>query len=62
VPILIPLAWFMMIYPSWMTARALLRGVDRSTVTGNAALAVVAAGVMTGWDMVMDPGMAAAGN
>src|SRR5580658_5090660 len=34
VPILIPLAWFMMIYPSWVTARALVRGVDTRPVAG----------------------------
>ncbi len=62
VPVLIPLAWFMMIYPSWVTARALLRGVNTRTAAGIAALALVAAMVMTAWDTVMDPGMAAAGN
>jgi len=62
VPILIPLAWFMMIYPSWMVARAILHGIDRNTAIANVARAVVAACVMTGWDTVMDPGMAASGN
>jgi uncharacterized membrane protein len=62
VPVLIPLAWFMMIYPSWMVARAILRGVDQSSVLGNVVRAAVAACVMTAWDTVMDPGMAAAGN
>jgi uncharacterized membrane protein len=62
VPIIIPLAWFMMIYPSWMVARALLRGIDTDTFTGVTALATIAAFVMTAWDVVMDPGMARAGN
>jgi putative membrane protein len=62
VPVLIPLAWFMMIYPSWVTARALLRGVDTRRAAGIAALALVAAMVMTAWDTVMDPGMSADGN
>jgi uncharacterized membrane protein len=62
VPVLIPLAWFMMIYPSWVTARALLRGMNTQSAAGIAALALVAAMVMTAWDTVMDPGMAAAGN
>ena len=62
VPVLIPLAWFMMIYPSWMVARAMLAGIDTRTVMGIGSLAAVAAFVMTGWDMVMDPGMAAAGS
>jgi uncharacterized membrane protein len=62
VPVIIPLAWFMMIYPAWRVARTLLRGVDVRTVPGIAGLALVAALVMTAWDTVMDPGMAAAGN
>ncbi len=62
VPVLIPLAWFMMIYPSWLVARALLRGVETDTPRGIVAQAVIAAMAMTAWDTVMDPGMAAAGN
>jgi uncharacterized membrane protein len=62
VPVIIPLAWFMMIYPSWMVARALLRGVDTNSISGITALATIAAFVMTAWDVVMDPGMARAGN
>jgi putative membrane protein len=62
VPVLIPLAWFMMIYPSWVVARTVLKGVPTRSVGGLAALALVAAMVMTAWDTVMDPGMAAAGN
>ena len=62
VPILIPLAWFMMIYPSWAVGRALMRGVDTHSAAGIAALALIAAMVMTAWDTVMDPGMSAAGN
>ncbi len=63
VPILIPLAWFMMVYPSWKVAQALLRGSESdSSLLGITALSCVGAAVMTGWDVVMDPGMAAAGN
>lgn len=62
VPVIIPLAWFMMIYPSWMVAKALVSGIDTHSIAGVTALAAVAAWVMTGWDMVMDPGMAAGGN
>jgi putative membrane protein len=40
VPVIIPLAWFMMIYPSWMVARAMLNGVNTSTLPGITALAV----------------------
>jgi putative membrane protein len=62
VPIIIPLAYFMMIYPSWMVARMLLRGIKTDSVAGITALATVAALVVTAWDVVMDPGMARAGN
>jgi uncharacterized membrane protein len=62
VPVIIPLAWFMMIYPSWMVARALMRGVATHSAGGITVVAAVAAMVMTAWDVVMDPGMAAAGN
>jgi putative membrane protein len=62
VPVIIPLAWFMMIYPSWIVARALLRGVETRSIPGLATQAAIAAMVMTAWDVVMDPGMASAGN
>ena len=61
-PILIPLVWFVMIYPSWVVARGVLGAIDTCRLPGIAALAAVAALVMTAWDLVMDPGMAAAGN
>lgn len=62
VPVIIPLAWFMMIYPSWMVAKALLSGMNTNSIPGVTAQAVIAAWVMTAWDVVMDPGMAAEGN
>jgi putative membrane protein len=62
VPVLIPLAWFMMIYPSWIVARAILRGIDTTTWPAIVAQALVAAITTTAWDTVMDPGMSASGN
>ncbi len=58
VPLLIPLAWFMMIYPSYVIAN--LVGGDRPTGSpkslGGSVLAAVLSGmVMTAWDVVMDP-------
>jgi putative membrane protein len=61
VPLLVPLGWFMMIYPSWVVAQALLRGVDVRRPASMVALALVAALAMTGWDLVMDPKMAEEG-
>jgi uncharacterized membrane protein len=63
VPVIIPLAWFMMIYCAWIVAHVLLEGTSsaRSWV-GMAGRALVAAMAITAWDVVMDPGMARAGN
>jgi uncharacterized membrane protein len=62
VPAIIPLAWFMMVYPAWAVARVLVQGIDTSAAPGLTARAIIAAMVITAWDAVMDPGMAAAGN
>jgi putative membrane protein len=61
VPVIIPLAWFMMIYPSWKVANVLVRGIDTHSIPGLTARALVAAWVMTAWDLAMDPRMAAGG-
>lgn len=61
VPIIIPLAWFMMIYPCWRVAGVLARSINSDSLLGRSTHALVAAMVMTAWDMVMDPGNAAAG-
>jgi putative membrane protein len=61
VPYLIPVAWFMMSYPSFVIA-------DRLVPSGwkrwQRILSVAALGglVMTAWDLVMDPIMVAGGN
>ena len=62
VPLIIPLAWFMMIYPSRIVAKELLQGIDLASVPGIVTLSIVAAWVMTAWDVVMDPEMALRGN
>jgi putative membrane protein len=61
VPVLIPLGWFMMIYPSWVVAQALLQDMDVRRPAGMVVLAFFSALAMTGWDMVMDPPMVLAG-
>jgi uncharacterized membrane protein len=61
VPIIIPLAWFMMIYPSWRVAGAIAPPIDSDSLLGRSTQALIAAMVMTAWDMVMDPGNTAAG-
>ncbi len=60
VPAIIPLAWFMMIYPSWQIAGILLGPAGGRPWT-LVARSSIAAMVMTMWDTIMDPGMAASG-
>ena len=58
VPILIPLAWFMMIYPSYVIANLIVDGVPSGTRGGLghlAGLALLGALVMVAWDLVVDP-------
>jgi putative membrane protein len=62
VPFIIPLAWFMMVYASWIVAHILLADAGNPASIGGAlARAVIAAAAMTSWDVVMDPGMARKG-
>ena len=58
VPVLIPLAWFMMIYPSYVIANLLIEGRPTGTPGGVGRLVRLAAAsavVMTAWDLVVDP-------
>lgn len=60
VPVLIPIAWFMMVYPSHVIAN--LIGTGKSTGAGRTLLQIVwlsalGAMTMTAWDLIMDPGM-----
>ena len=58
VPFLIPLAWFMMIYPSYVIATLIAAGRPTGT-RGRAGriawLAFLSGMVMTAWDLVIDP-------
>jgi putative membrane protein len=59
VPFLVPLAWLMMAWPSWVLADRLTRRVagDRRVVVRVG----VAAAVFAAWDVVLDPQMVQAG-
>jgi uncharacterized membrane protein len=59
VPFLVPLAWLMMAWPSWVLADRLTRRVadPRKAVVRVG----VAAAVFAGWDVVLDPQMVQAG-
>jgi putative membrane protein len=59
VPFLVPLAWLMMAWPSWVMAERLARPVRAS---GRPVVRVaVAAGIFAAWDVVLDPQMVQAG-
>jgi uncharacterized membrane protein len=57
IPIIVGPLWFGMGYLSWIVAGTLLGGADRrlNGNTARVALPIVAAFVMTQWDVVMDP-------
>jgi uncharacterized membrane protein len=61
IPYIIPLAWFMMIYPALIMAQKLVRS---SHPRGWKTLFVAATGglMLTAWDLVMDPVMVSAGH
>lgn len=64
IPVLIPLAWFMMIYPAYVIATLILDGTIRPTQWTTLRIlgrALTAGMVMTAWDLVIDPGMSAPG-
>ena len=59
VPLLIPVAWFMMMYPSFVMADWI---VPARLVWRNVLVAAVGAIIMTAWDVVMDPLMVKGGH
>jgi uncharacterized membrane protein len=59
VPFLVPLAWLMMAWPSWLLAERLARPVRPGR--RRAARIGAAAAVFAGWDVVLDPQMVQAG-
>jgi putative membrane protein len=59
VPFLVPLAWLMMAWPSWLLARRLTRAVREPA--RRAARVATAAAVFAAWDVVLDPQMVQAG-
>lgn len=61
VPVLIPAAWFMMLYPSWEIARGLSARLANTTPARVLLRIAIAACAMTAWDLSLDPRMVADG-
>jgi carotene biosynthesis associated membrane protein len=61
VPLLIPVAWFMMTYPSYVIARNIAPSI-RQPWAWRLSLAALGAVIMTAWDLAMDPLMVAGGH
>lgn len=61
VPYLIPLAWFMMTYPSYIIASRLMPAQCRVWLW-RLLVAAVGAVIMTAWDLAMDPLMVGGGH
>jgi len=61
VPLIIPIAWFMMTYPSYVIANRLVPAF-KSIQVWRLAVASIGALIMTAWDLVMDPMMVAGGH
>ena len=59
VPFLVPLAWLMMAWPSWVLAARLTRSVRPAR--RRPVRVAVAAAVLAAWDVVLDPQMVQAG-
>lgn len=58
VPIIIPLAWFMMIYPSYIIANIIFSKkplLHQNKISQIILLSLLSAIVMTAWDFVIDP-------
>jgi putative membrane protein len=61
VPLLIPIAWFMMTYPSYVIAKYLVPSIKRAWVW-RLLVAALGAVIMTAWDLAMDPMMVSGGH
>jgi lycopene beta-cyclase len=56
VPLLVPLAWFMMLPPSWAIAQSIV-GKKQKTLRYLLQFSAVSALAMTAWDLFLDPQM-----
>ncbi len=57
VPLVIPLAWLMMLPPAWAVAQVLLDGRRPPGRRGQLAFIILSAAAFTAWDLFLDPQM-----
>lgn len=62
VPLLIPVAWFMMMYPATVFADQIVLRNNRDGIGMRILAAALAGFIMTAWDVAMDPMMVKAGH
>jgi uncharacterized membrane protein len=62
VPLLIPVAWFMVMAPALVMAETILNDLPLSGLAKNLSIAALGALIMTSWDVTMDPIMVKAGH
>lgn len=55
VPLLIPIAWFMLLPASWALAQIITR--DMQGLVGRVAFVLMSAAALTAWDLFLDPQM-----
>lgn len=62
VPLLIPIAWFMVLAPALVMSETILADLPLSGFAKNISIAALGALIMTAWDVTMDPIMVKAGH
>lgn len=63
VPLLIPVAWFMMMYPAYVIAESILASRPEIKIwVRRLEMAAVGGIILTAWDLAMDPMMVASGH
>jgi len=57
VPLIIPIAWFMMLPSSWVVAQTTTQFDGKRTITQHLIFATISALALTAWDLFLDPQM-----
>lgn len=57
VPLVIPLAWLMMVPPAWSVAAVLSKHLELTGPAGRVVIALVAGAAFMAWDLFLDPQM-----